>query len=219
MIRSEVRAQVAANQPDVARVSDGPDDHATKTAAVLPPQVDRPSAAPGRGRPPWLVRNPRKATFALVLAMLLASPFAYRHLEREFGPDPLAGIKIDGVKIDAISGISDAAKPPDAKPSLIKPVPAAGAIELAPKMHAPRQAASPARPAAAAPVARSVGVTHTRSAVEAPTTPPIAQSPDALREIAAPRASAGEERTVSRACTEAVAALGLCNPDATAKGK
>lgn len=219
MIRSKLRAQVAANQPDVAQVSHGPDDDATKPAAALPPQVDRPSAPPGPRRPPWLVRNSRKAAFVLGLAILAASPAAYRYLQREFGPDPLAGIKLDGVRIDAISGIAEVVKPPEAKPSAIKPVPAAGVIELAPKARPSRPSPSPASPAAAASAAPAFSVTHTRSAAAAPVTPPIAERPDALPRNAAPRANASEEKTASRACTEAVTALGLCNPDATAKGK
>ena len=219
MIRSEVRAQVAANQPDVARASPGPDDHATKPGAVLPPQVDRPSAPPGPRRPPWLVRNSRKAAFVLGLAILAASPAAYRYLQREFGPDPLAGIKLDGVRIDAISGIAEVVKPPEAKPSAIKPVPAAGATEPAPKPRPSRPSASAAGPAVAAPAAPSFGVTHTRSAAAAPATPPMAERPEVLQKNASPRANASEAGTASRACSEAVAALGLCNPDATAKGK
>ena len=228
MIRSEVRAQVAANQPDVARVSDGPGDQATKAAAAPPPQADRPSVAPGRGHPPWLVRNSRKATIGLVLAILAASPFAYLYLQREFGPDPLAGIKLDDVKVDAISGIPEVVKlpevkPPDAKSAVMKPVPAAGAIELAPKLHPPRASASPARSTAAAPIAPSFGVTHTRPAVAAPAGPataaPVAAIPDALGKSARPRASARDEQTGSGACAEAVAALGLCNSNATEKGR
>jgi len=231
MIRSEVRARVAANQPDAAMGADGADGtdgQATQAAAAPPPQVDRPAVAPGRGRPPWLVRNSRKAMIALVLATLAISLFAYLYLQREFGPDPLAGIKLDGVKFDAITDISEGVKPTevrpaDAKPTVAKPFPAAGPIEPAPTPLRPRRSASPTGSVAASPVAPSLGVTHTRPAVAAPVTlqatPPAAGARDTLEKNAGPRANASEEQTVSRACTEAVAALGLCDPNANLKGK
>ena len=223
MIRSKVRAQVAANQPEAARGADRPDGEAVKAADAALPQMDRPALAPGRPRPSWLVRNPRKATIALVLALFAASPFAYRYLQREFGADPLAGIKLDGVKFDAATDVSEVVKPVGIKPVDMKPVASAAPIEPAPKPLPPRSSASPVRPVAAAPVAPSSGVTHTRPAVAAPVRPetaaPVAAIRDALEKRDRPRASARDEQTVSGACTEAVAALGLCNPNATEKSK
>jgi len=228
MIRNEVRAQVAANRPGAEMGADGHGGQSTKAAAAPPPEANRPAAAPGRGGPPWLVRNSRKSTIALVLAILAASPFAYRYLQREFGPDPLAGIKVDDIKVDAMSGTTEVVKParakaPDADPSAVKPGPAAGAIGLAPKAGPAQASEFPARPIAAAPAAPTSGVTHTRPAVATPVkpeaAPPVAAIPRARDMNARPRESVREDQTASGACTEAVAALGFCNPNSTGKAK
>lgn len=202
MALGQVRTQVGANEPEAAKGIHAPGGEATKAAVGLPHQGDQPAAAPGLARAPWLVRNSRKATIALVLAILAASPFAYRYLQREFGPDPFAGIKLDGVKFDAVTGISEAVKPATVKPATVKP--------------------ADAKPAAV-PVAPSFGVTHTRPAVAAPVkaeaAPPVAAIPDTREKSARPRANARAEQTGSGPCGEAVAALGFCNPNGTAKGK
>jgi hypothetical protein len=228
MIRSEVRAHVAANEPVSAAGAGGPDDQATKGAAASPPLADRPKLAPDRPRPPWLVRNSRKAMIALMLSILAASPFAYLYVQRNFGPDPLAGIKIDGVKFDPVTAIFDVARPVEVKavnvkPAMEKPIAAAKPAEQAPKPVSPQSSVSPAAPFAAAPVAPSFGVTHTRSAVAASarpeTVPPVGAIPDARAVTVQPRAGAREPQAVSGACTEAVAALGLCDRNATTKDK
>jgi hypothetical protein len=231
MIRNQVRARTAANQPEPAMGADG---QAAKDAAAAPPDADRPASAPGLPRPPWLVRNSRKAAIALGLAILAVLPFAYRYAQDNFGPDPLAGIKLDGVKFDPFTGISEVAKPVNVKPAEVKssgakpapakPIPAAGPIEPAPKPLPPRPFASPARPVAAAPVGpSSPGVTHTRPVVAASVNPetarPVAAAPDAREKSAGPGTNARADQTVSGPCTEAVAALGFCNPKATEKGK
>jgi len=198
MIRSEVRAHVAANEPVSAPGVNGPGDQATKGAAASPPAANRPQLASGRLRPPWLVRNSRNAAIALVLVILAASPFVYRYLERNFGPDPLAGIKIDAVKFDPVTGVFEVMKPAEVKPGGVKPAGAKPAMakqiavakptELAPKPVPPRSSASLATP--------------------------VSEITDAR----AP-ASAHEQQTVSGACAEAVAALSLCDSGATVRDK
>lgn len=219
MIRSEVRAQVAANQAGSTKGADGPDGQAANGPAVPPPEANRLGAAPGLPRPPWLVRNSRKAASALVLAILAASPFAYLYLQRNFGPDPLAGIKLDGVRFDAITGMTEAVRPADVKPAQAKHAAAAGAIESVPKPLPPRHTASAAGPLTVAPgvAAAGSGVTHTKPGGAAPVAPPVA-APGARDGSVATRANARAEATVSGACTEAVAALGFCNLNATGKG-
>ena len=219
MIRSQVRAQVAANQPEAAKSDAGLGGQAVKAAEIPAPEIDRPAVIAGRPSPSWLVRNPRKAALAMVVIAIAAAPFAFRYLQREFGPDPLVGIKLD-----------------DVKPALS----AAPFIEPAPKPLPPRPAVAPARPVVAAPVAAvpmapspgvtpslgvspSSGVTHTRpgGAVQAGPEAPAATvaNRDRPEKSAGPRAGARAEATGSGACSEAVAALGLCNPNATEKGK
>lgn len=219
MIRSDVRAQVAANQAGSTRGADGPDGQATQAVSAPQREGNQPAVAPGLPRPPWLVRNSRKATSALVLAILAAAPFAYLYLQRNFGPDPLVGIKLDGVRFDAITGVTEAVRPADVKPAQAKPAAAAGVIEPAPKPLPPRYPASAAKPLAVAPgaAAAASGVTHTRPGSAAPVAPPVA-TPGARDRSVATRANAPAEATVSGACTEAVAALGFCNPNATGKG-
>src|SRR6185295_10054255 len=158
MIRSQVRAQVAANQPEAAKSDAGLGGQAVKAAEIPAPEIDRPAVIAGRPSPSWLVRNPRKAALAMVVIAIAAAPFTFRYLQREFGPDPLVGIKLD-----------------DVKPALS----AAPFIEPAPKPLPPRPAVAPARAVVAAPVAAvpmapspgvtpslgvspSSGVTHTR---------------------------------------------------------
>lgn len=225
MIRSEVRAQAAANQPGSAKGADGPDGQAAEAVAA---ESSRPAAALGLPRAPWLVRNPRKATIALVLAVLAAAPFAYLYLQRNFGPDPLGGIKLDGVNIDPFTGLQRATQlpaipSPGAKPPPTKPLAAVAPVQPAPGKRPPEPFASPAKPAAAAPAAPPLGVTHTRPTVATPVkpeaAPPVAPISGARDKSAAPRGNVREEQTVSGACTEAVAALGFCNPNATEKAK
>jgi len=93
MIRGEVRAQVATDEPT--------------------PEIG--ADVPARPRPPLLVRHSKKAAIALVLAILAASPFAYHYLQRNFGPDPLAGIKSDSVRFDANSGTMEIVKSGEVK--------------------------------------------------------------------------------------------------------
>jgi hypothetical protein len=224
MIRSEGRAHAAANEPVSAMGAGAPDDQATKEAAASPPLGNRPKLAPGRPRPPWLVRNSRKATIALVITILAASPFAYLYIQRNFGPDPLAGIKIDGVKFDPVFDVVNPAevRPVVVKPAMAKPIAAAKPAELAPKPVPPPLSASPAAPFAAAPAAPSVGVTHTRSATAAArpdAAPPVSAILGAREVTIQPRSSAREPQAVSTACAEAVAALGLCDPNTKAKDK
>ena len=223
MIRSEVRARVAANQPDAASPPDETAVGPAKGAAAPPPQDDRPPAAPSRARVPWLVRNSRKATIALAVAAIAASPFAYRYLQREFGPDPFAGVKLDGVRIDPLSGITEATKRPEAKPAPIRPAPAAVAAVPAPKppaaaarfrIHLPRRSPrrrSPRRSASRTPARRPcAGHTAGRGRLRK-----IAQVPPTR----AARARSRGKNGIARTCTEAVTALGLCNPDPTKKGQ
>jgi hypothetical protein len=228
MIRSDVRAQVAANQAGSTKGADGADGQAAEAVAAPPPEANRLGAAPGLPRAPWLVRNSRKATIALVLAIFAASPFAYLYLQRNFGPDPLRGIKLDGVKIDPFTGLPEVTKPaairpPDANPSLTRPSAAAAPVEPAPKTRPPERFASPAQSAATAPAAPSLGVTHTRPGAATPVkpeaAPPVAATSGARGKSARPREDIREEQTVSGGCTEAVAALGFCNPNATEKAK
>ena len=153
MIRSEVRARVAANQPDGRGLRRGPTTCAKRALPRRRRSIDLrrrrvrvASALAGA--------NSRKAAIVLGLAALAASPAAYRYLQREFGPDPFAGIKLDGVRIDAISGIAEVVKPPEAKPSAIKPVPRRRRHRTAPPKPRPsRPSASAAGPAVAAPAA------------------------------------------------------------------
>jgi hypothetical protein len=186
MTRSEARAQSAANQPEAAAgTAAGP---AADAASATPAPGDvQPTPRPPL-RAPWLVRNPRKAAAGLALAVLAASPFAYRYLERNFGPDPLAGIKLEGVKLDAASGRIELPSPAPARPvepnaTSVRPAPAKPAaaavpVEAAPRPPAPLAPAIAPRPAAAlapAPPVLAGGVTHTRAAAVAQ--PPAAAAP------------------------------------------
>jgi hypothetical protein len=229
MIRSEVRAQVAANQAGSVKSAEGADGQAAEAVAAAPSEANRLGIASGLPRAPWLVRNSRKATIALVLAILAASPFAYLYLRDNFGPDPLRGIKLDGVKIDPLTGLPEiVAKPAaiwplDAKSSLTRPAATSAPVEPAPKTRPPEPFASPARPVATVPAAPALGVTHTRPAVAPPVkpeaAPPVAAISGSQGTSARPRENVREEPTVSGVCNEAVAALGLCNTNATEKAK
>lgn len=221
MARNGVRAHVAANEPQLSGDADKPADQATTDAGESSPPANRPK--PERGRPSWLIRNSRKATIALLLAVIAASPFAYRYLYRNFGPDPLAGIKIDAVKYDPVTEAFKAvkpaaARPPEvdpsgAKPEKAKPAAVAKTAEFAPKPVSPKPSA--------APVAPSSGVTHTRSnastSANSRIAPPVAESPGARDVGVKPQARA--QPAVAGACNEAVAALGLCDSSAAGKEK
>lgn len=228
MSRSELRAQVAGEPPGGAKVAgrakdtSGPKVPTTDAPAAPVPgagQPDEPRVLPPRPRAPWLVRHPRIAIAVVLIAV--TTGLAYYVYDYLRPGDPFGHFKLDPVKSAPEAAASRAAGPitPTLTPA---PTPTP-----APKTEPPLQPAAiakpipalvvvrPAAPVSTAPAASGSGITHTRSVVAAPNAP----APDARQKAAEPRASVRQEQPAPVACSEAVAALGLCDPNAKMEGK
>ena len=146
---------------------------------------------------------------AVLLVAAAGLAFGYGYLRRNFGPSPLDGIKLDTTRLDA----------PTSAPEVPVPMSARAIGVIAPVLKADRPAQAPLRanPVAAAPpqVTAQPHVTHTKAAVAAP----VALTPEVQQEAAAPSVGVRQDQPGSGACTQAVAALGLCSPNSIVEGK
>lgn len=215
---SEAQAKVATTPPPAN--SKGSGMHAANSASALPLHIDSPANTPILPNPPWLVRNSRKVVVASIVALVAASPFIYRYLYGVFGPDPLAGVRIDKAKAAAITGLADTPNSVDINPAEAKPVSAFKPVE---PMSVPSPQSTLALPptaagapvAAIAPLATPMGVTHTR-----PGGAPPAATAANIEVRVAPAVPVREQQAapaVANNCSEATEVLGLCNP--TTKGR
>ena len=219
MSSSEVRARAAANQPGEAKGAVGLEFRKANAPGPASPHPGEPLILPDLPLPPWHVRNSRKLMIAALLVAAAGLAFGYVYLRRDFGPSPLDGIKLDATTLGA----------PASAPEVPKSARAIGAIAPVLKADPPPQAPLRANPVAAAQpqittqphvttqphITTQSHVTHTKSTVTAP----VAPAPDVQQKVAAPRAGVREDQPGSGACTEAVAALGLCSPNARVEGK
>lgn len=197
-------------------------------------------------REPWLARNFRTVGIVALLVAAAGMTYGYFYWQRALGPSPLEGAasiidRVTSAPEDARRGESVGSityapsversqqSSPPAKPVAARPVAPTTASEERVVRAKSAAGVSPSAPMTSAPSpgAMKSHVTHTNPGVAAPTTP----IPSATRQAATAVSAANEppgvgaraivprDQPKSDACTEAVAALGLCKPQVGIEGR
>lgn len=223
MSSSDVKIRVAASEPSAAQDSVKLESRKAGAVDRVAPRSEESLVQPDLPQPPWHVRNFRMLMIALLLVATAALGYGYVYLQRNFGPSPLDGVKLDAIKFDSSLSVpedtvasgskSPASKfnlpaAPSATPAPTLPTTLPLAARKVPATDIRATVASGAATAPSGPAAGSAraAVTHTRPVA----TTPVAPDSDGQKSTHGPRASSRPDQSGSVACTEAVAALGLC---------